>query len=253
MKDLPSELAPGLAIAAVPPRASPADVLIFRRTANFVDGVGADSAHVADGGLGLGSDGVAVLRTLSRKARVGTSSPRRAALLRLLAPEVEVVNLRGNLDTRLGRVARGDFEAVVVAAAGLERLAHVLDPGMQVRAFDPEVFVPAPAQGLLAVMTREDDAPCKHLVLALEDKQARIAATAERAFLVHLAGGCAQPVGCWFRVEINPVGESEWVCTGHAFLAVDATPRRASITGAALDAAALGIGLAVGVRGVTDT
>lgn len=173
-KDLPTGAAPGLVVAAVPLRQDPRDALCAR-------------------------DGLP-LAALPAGARVGTGSPRRAAQLRALRPDLDVVDLRGNVDTRLGRVAGssgpGDLDAVVLARAGLARLGR-LDAVTE--AFDPEVMLPAPGQGALAVEVRatdsEGDGPLVAALRALDHVPTRLAVTAERALLARLEAGCAAPVG----------------------------------------------------------
>jgi len=163
LKDLPTTPTPGLAIGAIPPREDPRDVLVAN---------------------------VPSLRALPAGARVGTASPRRAAQLRAHRPDLQVVPLRGNVDTRVRKVHSGEVNAAIVAAAGLLRLglAHEIAEYL-----DPSVILPAPGQGALAVQVRVDDRRMTDLVAPLDDPQSRAATTAERAFLHHLGGGCAIP------------------------------------------------------------
>ena len=131
-------------------------------------------------------------------ARVGTDSPRRGALVRTVRPDLEVRSIRGNVGTRLDKVDRGEYEAVVLAAIGLARL------GMEERVteyLDPAVFVPAVGQGALAVEVREDDPVIMDLVAAIEDRDSRAAVTAERAFLRGLGGGCRVPIAAYGQVH----------------------------------------------------
>ena len=173
-KDLPTGAAPGLVVAAVPLRQDPRDALCAR-------------------------DGL-TLAALPAGARVGTGSPRRAAQLRAARPDLDVVDLRGNVDTRLGRVAGGsgpgDLDAVVLARAGLARLGR-LDAVTEV--FEADVMLPAPGQGALAVEVRAEDAdgdgPLAAALRTLDDRATRLAVTAERALLARLEAGCAAPVG----------------------------------------------------------
>ena len=172
LKDLPTDPSDGLTIAAVPPRQDPCDVLVSR-------------------------DGVALDR-LAPNARVGTSSPRRVALVRALRPDLDLLPIRGNVETRLRKALEGPYEAVVLAAAGLRRL------GLESHAaevFDPSVFVPAPGQGALAVEVRAEDAEMAELAAPLSHQPTAAAVTAERAFLRALGGGCRVPVGAYGRVE----------------------------------------------------
>jgi len=165
-KDLPTAEDARVALAAVPVRQDPADVLC------------------AAGNLGL--------LTLPTAARIGTGSPRRAAQLRRLRPDVEPVAIRGNADTRLAAVADGKVDAVVLARAGLARLGR-LDAITQV--FDPTQMLPAPAQGALAVECRADDAATIAAGAAIDDATSRQAAVAERAVLAGLQAGCSAPIG----------------------------------------------------------
>jgi hydroxymethylbilane synthase len=217
LKDLPTADAPGLIVAAVPQREDPRDALVSRdRTP---------------------------LNQLPQGATVGTGSPRRVAQLRALGLGLEVVAIRGNVDTRLRRVADGDLDAVVVAAAGLARLgrleevAELLDPGQ---------MLPAPGQGALAVECRADDAPLVDGVRsALDDAFTRAAVTAERALLATLEAGCTAPVGALADVATGDTGDDEIYLRG-AVTAVDGSRAvRLSITGPLADSERLGRQLAV--------
>ncbi|MGH3320177.1 MAG: hydroxymethylbilane synthase [Streptosporangiaceae bacterium] len=171
LKDLPTELAPGLRVAAVPPREDPRDVLAAR-----------------DGKAGR------AFRELPEGSRVGTGSPRRTAQLRLARPDLKIEDLRGNVDTRLAKVAAGELDAVVLARAGLARLGR-LDEATE--ALDPDLMVPAPGQGALAVECRGDDHGTARLLGVLDDSPTRAAVTAERAVLAALEAGCSAPVGAY--------------------------------------------------------
>lgn len=194
LKDLPTAGTPGLAIGAIPVRADVRDVLCAR-------------------------DGL-TLAQLPAGAKVGTGSPRRAAQLRAARPDLEVLDIRGNVDTRLGRVpglpgnsagAPGDLDAVVLAAAGLTRLGRT---NVVSEYFEPEVMLPAPGQGALAVECRVEDAPAREngllvkdavqgvlaqALAAIDDADTRLAVSAERALLARLEAGCAAPVGALAR------------------------------------------------------
>jgi len=165
LKDLPTDPTPGLVVAAIPERADPRDALI--------------GARLAD---------------LSPGSRVGTGSPRRASQLRRLRPGVEIVAVRGNLTTRIDKTRRGDLEAVMVAAAGLERVGIPAGDLL-----DPSEVLPAPGQGALALQIRLGD-PIASLVGALDHGETRWAVTAERAVLHGLGGGCLLPVGTYARM-----------------------------------------------------
>jgi hydroxymethylbilane synthase len=166
-KDVPGALADGCALVATPPRASAVDVLVRRAER---DGAGAPLAGLAEG------------------ARVGTSSLRRRAQLLSVRPDLEVVELRGNVDTRLRKLDAGEADAIVLAAAGLERL------GLE-RAVTPLDFVPAPGQGTLAIEARADDERVRSAVGAVHHAATFADLEAERAAVRVLAATCHTPVG----------------------------------------------------------
>lgn len=170
-KDLPSILADGLVIAAHLPRADARDALVA-------------------------GDGVTLDR-LPAGARVGTSSARRVNLLRALRPDVRAVPMRGNVDTRLRKLDDGEVDALLLACAGLDRLG--LGDRISER-LDPRVFVPAPAQGAIALETRAGD-PAEDVCRRAADAATAVAVAAERAVLVALGGGCLIPLGAWARTE----------------------------------------------------
>jgi hydroxymethylbilane synthase len=170
-KDLPAAQVPGLVLAAVPERDDPRDVLVGRHRLTGLD-------------------------DLAPGARVGTGSPRRVALLHWLRPEVELVPIRGNVDSRVRRVHAGELEAVVLAAAGLRRLGL---GGEAAVPLDPETFTPAPGQGTLAVEAREEDTGALGLLSALTHRPSRVALRAERSFLQRLGGSCTLPAGALLR------------------------------------------------------
>jgi hydroxymethylbilane synthase len=172
LKDLPTDLAPGLALAAVPEREDPRDCVISR----------------------FGEQ----LQELPRGALVGTGSLRRQAQVRLANGKVRVREVRGNLDTRLRKVMEGDFDSVVVAYAGVRRLGRAEDVS-QVLPF--ELMLPAPGQGCLALEARADDRRARGLAAALDHPPSARAAAAERAFLAALGGGCRGPIAAYGREE----------------------------------------------------
>ena len=172
LKDVPTEIPAGLVLAAVPQREDPRDCLISRS------------------GAGLAA--------LARGARVGTSSLRRQAQLRRARPDVEVVELRGNVDTRLRRVEEGAIDAAVLAYAGVRRLN--LD-GRVSEVLSTDVMLPAVGQGALAVETRAEDRETRECFAAFEHADTRVAVAAERAVLATLEGGCQVPLGAWGRME----------------------------------------------------
>jgi hydroxymethylbilane synthase len=175
-KDLPAAQTPGLALAAAPEREDPRDVLVTA-AGTAVEGEPLDS--------------------LPTGSRVGTGSPRRVALLSWLRPDLEVLPLRGNVDTRVGKVIAGELDAVVLAASGLRRLGlAAAGAGF----LDPEVFTPAPGQGCLAVEAREDDQRVLTLLAGLTHEPSRTALTGERAFLARLGGSCTLPAGALLTI-----------------------------------------------------
>jgi hydroxymethylbilane synthase len=208
LKDVPGELAEGLVIAAVPVREVAHDVIVTR----------------GPGGLAALPDG----------SKVGTSSPRRAALVRAAAPRLEVVNLRGNVDTRLAKLARGDVDALILAAAGLARLG-VAPP--HTVACDATQFTPAVGQGALALESRPGKVA--EQLRAIEDVRSRQAIDAERAFLVGVSGNCVTPLAAHASVEAG-------VLTLRAVIAQPDGARlvRGERRGAPADGAALGSELA---------
>jgi len=214
LKDLPTQPSDGLVVAAIPPRADARDALVAR-------------------------DG-ATLGELPAGARVGTGSPRRSAQLRALGLGLEVVAIRGNVDTRLRRVADGEVDAVVVAAAGLARLGRS-DEATEV--LDPVQMLPAPGQGALAVECRADDEDLVAALAVLDDADTRAAVTAERTVLAALEAGCTAPVGALADVALGDDGAEIYLRAVVA--SVDgAGTVRLSATGPAADAVGLGHRLA---------
>jgi hydroxymethylbilane synthase len=219
-KDLPTAPAAGLTLAAVPPREDPRDVLIARD------------------GLTLGE--------LPPGARVGTGAPRRMAQLRALGLGVEVVPIRGNVDTRMGRVAGlgdgpGDLDAVVLARAGLARLGRL---AAVTEVLDPIQVLPAPAQGALAVECRAEDARVRELLAALEDPAARACVAAERAVLTALEAGCSAPVAAYAELAEAEDGSAELYLRASVTALDGSDSLRDSISGPATSAADLGRALA---------
>lgn len=216
LKDLPTQPADRLVLAAVPRREDPRDALVAR------DGVG--------------------LLQLPAGARLGTGAPRRAAQLRALGLGLDVVPIRGNVDTRLRRVADGDLDAVVVAAAGLARLGRL---GEAAEVLDPGQVLPAPGQGALAVECRaDDDALVGVLAAALDDPETRAAATAERSLLAALEAGCTAPVGALADIALGESGDQE-IYLRAVVAAVDGSQAvRLSVTGPLADGERLGRRLA---------
>ncbi len=175
LKDLPTELAPPFAIAAIPPRVDPRDAFVSVQYDSFA--------------------------ALPSGARIGTSSLRRQSQLRVQRRDLGLVEFRGNVDTRLRKLSEGMVDAVVLASAGLERLG--LTEWIRER-FSPLVLCPAPGQGALAIETRADDAQTLAAVAFLDDPESRFAVTVERATLAALGGGCHVPIGVY--CEPSPEG-----------------------------------------------
>ncbi len=172
LKDVPMQLPEGFALAAILPREDPRDALVSPAYSSFEE--------------------------LPAGARIGTSSLRRAALLRARFPHCEVLPLRGNLDTRLAKLDRGEFDAIVLAAAGLKRLGLA----ERIRAVIPPIeSLPAPGQGALGIEIRSDRHDIAELLLALEDRPTRLAVTAERAVSRSLGGSCRVPLAAFATHE----------------------------------------------------
>jgi hydroxymethylbilane synthase len=181
-KDLPTTSPPELVVAAVPPRVDPADLLLVRR-----------SALAGDPGDWL---------PLARGARVGTASARRRVWLRHFRSDLVVEPLRGNVPTRLRKLTEGAYDAIVLAAAGVERLQaeQRLGSGLDeivVLRLDPERFVPAPAQGALALQCRRDDATTLDALRSIDDPASHAAVLAERDALARAEGGCDVAFGAY--------------------------------------------------------
>jgi hydroxymethylbilane synthase len=166
LKDLPASAAPGIALAAVPPRDDPRDALVAR-----------DGAKLAD---------------LPPGARIGTGSPRRAAQLLALRPDLHTVPIRGNAGTRLRQVTDGELDGVILAAAGLARIGQ---QNAITQVFELDEMLPAPGQGALAVECNDDDPELARLLATVSDQASMAAAVAERSLLEALAAGCSAPVG----------------------------------------------------------
>ena len=214
-KDLPTAPAAGLVIGAVPAREDARDVLVSRSGAT--------------------------LGELPPGATVGTGAPRRIAQLRALGLGLDVVAVRGNVDTRLRKVADGELDAVVLARAGLARLGRLADIS---EVLDPIQLLPAPGQGALAVECRVDDADLVALLSALDDADSRIAVTAERAVLAGLEAGCTAPVGALGEIAEGERGHDE-IYLRASVTALDGSDAvRLSATGAITDADGLGRRLA---------
>jgi hydroxymethylbilane synthase len=213
-KDLPTAPEPGLVMAAVPPREDPRDALVARD------------------GLTLGE--------LPTGSRVGTGAPRRVAQLRALGLGLEIVPIRGNVDTRMARVVRGDLDAVVLARAGLTRLGRL---GAVTETLDPLQVLPAPAQGALAVECRADDAVTRSLLAPLDDADTRACVLAERTTLAALEAGCSAPVAAYAEVAEGEDGAELFLRA--SVTALDGSDGvRGSATGPADDAERLGRELA---------
>ena len=172
MKDLPPRLTEGLTIAAVPERASALDALVTRGGLRFED--------------------------LPPGARIGTGSGRRAAQIKVLRSDVTVSEIRGNVPTRIRKLDEGEYDGVVLAVAGLQRLGL---EGRISQTFSVKEMTPSPGQGALAIEVRTDDADAAAVAAPLDHPLSRVAVTAERAFLEALGAGCQTPVGAHAEIE----------------------------------------------------
>ncbi|HLG96771.1 MAG TPA: hydroxymethylbilane synthase [Bryobacteraceae bacterium] len=169
LKDMPTELPAGLILAAIPAREDPRDALIGGKLDN-----------------------------LKRGAHVGTSSLRRSAQLRAIRPDLEISDVRGNLDTRLRKLDEGRYHAILLASAGLRRLGW---ENRITELLHPDVMCPAVGQGALAVETRDDSGEARAICRRLDHAETRAAVTAERAVLAALGGGCQVPIGAYATLE----------------------------------------------------
>ena len=183
LKDMPTEIPPGLEIAAIPAREDPRDCLVSR-----------DGRKLSE---------------LPAGARVGTSSLRRAAQLRHHRRDLEIAELRGNVDTRLRKVQEGAYAAVVVARAGVKRLGH---ENRVTEVLEPEVMLPAVGQGALAIEIRSANPELIELLADFDHPETRTAISAERAVLAALEGGCQVPLGAWARIAGDALVLDACVC-----------------------------------------
>ena len=213
LKDLPTAAAEGIALAAVPQREDARDVVVARD------------------GLTLGE--------LPAGSRVGTGSPRRVAQLLALGLGLDVLGVRGNVDTRIGKVRSGEYDAVLLARAGLARIGRLQEV---TEVLDPLQMLPAPGQGALAVECRADDELVSALV-ALDDHASRVTTEAERSVLATLEGGCSAPIGAMAELAEGDDGDELWIRA--IALSRDGTLSvRMSATGDPHDAVGLGARLA---------
>lgn len=183
LKDLPTEQPEGLEVSSIPKRVDARDVLI-------------------------GKEGMKRLADLPEGARVGTSSIRRKAFLRAYRPDLQVTDLRGNIDTRLAALGTPDYDAIILAAAGLIRteMRHRIDEFVE-----PDLLLPAPGQGALALETRADDDLSIEVAYAIHDHLTDDRVTAEREFLAGLGAGCMAPVGAHATVKGGVLTLEGWV------------------------------------------
>ena len=201
LKDLPTKLPEGLALGAMLRRKDPRDVLVNRWNCKLAD--------LPDG------------------ARIGTSSPRRRAQLINICPQVQVLPIRGNVDTRIRKAGGEEYDGAVLAAAGIIRLGLT----EHIAAYlSPQRFVPPPGQGVLAVEVRTDDYQMIDLLRPIEHIETRLAVTAERAFLEKLGSGCQMPVGAYARCQDELMLMTVFICAPDGQKAF-----RAKLEGLALD------------------
>jgi hydroxymethylbilane synthase len=183
LKDLPTAQPDGLEVACIPQRVDARDVLI-------------------------GKEGMKRLADLPQGARVGTSSVRRKAFLRAYRPDLNILDLRGNIDTRLGALSSGDYDAIILAAAGLIRLE--LRPRID-EFLEGDIMLAAPGQGALALETRSDDDLSVEVAYAIHDRNTDDRITAEREFLAGLGAGCMAPVGAHATIKGGLITLEGWV------------------------------------------
>ncbi len=214
-KDLPTAPADGLILAAVPTRDDCRDALISR--------------------------GGQTLADLAPGSRIGTGAPRRMAQLHALGRGFEPLPLRGNVDTRLRKLAEGQFDAIVLAAAGLRRLDRA---GEITELLDPMLMLPAPAQGALALECRLTDTHLVELLGCLDDEETRAAVVAERSLLATLEAGCSAPVAALADISESEDGDREIYLRGAVFSPDGAFALRLSGTGTITEASEVGKRLA---------
>lgn len=183
LKDLPTLQPEGLEVASIPQRVDARDVLI-------------------------GKEGMKRLADLPQGARIGTSSVRRKAFLRAYRPDLKIIDLRGNIETRLGALSSGDYDAIILAAAGLIRLE--LRPRID-EFLEADVMLSAPGQGALALETRTEDDLSVEVAYAIHDRNTDDRITAEREFLAGLGAGCMAPVGAHATIKAGMVTLEGWV------------------------------------------
>ena len=176
LKDLPTEVPPDFEIAAITQRENPRDVLVSKKHAS--------------------------IKELPQRARVGTSSLRRQAQLKALRPDLEIYPLRGNVDTRLRKLEAGDYEAIILAAAGVNRLGLT---ALVKQVIPAEIMCPAAGQGALGIEIRKGDEAIRQHLSFLDDSAARQTTTAERALLNKLGGGCQVPIGAFAELRAKEI------------------------------------------------
>ncbi len=206
MKDLPTDLPEGISILAVPAREKPHDALIAREGLRFLE--------------------------LPRGATVGTGSPRRMAQLRCIRDDLDYTDIRGNVDTRIKKLAQGDYQAIILAAAGLRRLG--LEEQIT-EMFEPSVVLPAVGQGALAITGQKGDKTTRDMFRPIGDLNTRRSVTSERAFLSVLGGGCHVPIAAHAQIKGRQLQLEGLVVAPNGAARV-----RDRITGPAKDAAVLG-------------
>lgn len=172
MKDVPTEIPRGFAFPAITKREDPRDCLISRSGQHFAE--------------------------LPRRALVGTSSLRRQAQILHKRPDLQILNLRGNVDTRLRKLDAGEMDGLILAKAGLDRLGF---SDRITETLSPDIMLSAVGQGALGIEARDNDSRMLELLAQLDDSHTRAAVTAERALLAELEGGCQVPIGAWARIE----------------------------------------------------
>jgi hydroxymethylbilane synthase len=226
LKDLETELPPGIVLGCTLQREDPRDVLLLGDTCGTPDPADTLAAPLA---------------ALPHGALVGTSSVRRQAQLRHARPDLRVASIRGNVQTRLRKLREGECQASLLALAGLRRLGIDV-PGAVM--LDPEIMVPAAAQGIVGITVRADDTILRDHLARIEDRAARTVATAERAMLAALDGSCRTPIGAHARLLAN----GNLTLTGLVARADGSFLLRRTVTGPAADAARIGTELGAELR-----
>jgi hydroxymethylbilane synthase len=259
LKDLPTDLPSKLEISIYCQRGDARDVLVCRgdiydtvRQTRLPARFDREARRARQSRLTARQAGMSLLQDLPRGARIGTGSPRRGAQLLSYRRDLEIKNIRGNVDTRLGKLAKGDYEAIVLAASGLERLgvidessSRIKNTDLSVEYINEKIMLPQAGQGALIIESRQGDERIKDIFRNLDHTPTRIACTAEIAFLKALGGGCSVPMAAFGYLEgLNDSGQPTLVIEGLVSTLDGRKIVRDKMSGSSSDPVVLGIALA---------